>query len=65
MTCVLFSTTIATCAAQTLGTGRAKEATESDVTAYGGYRSGSGCTVSIEGTALYQGEALVGLSGRF
>jgi hypothetical protein len=27
--------------------------------------SNSGCVVSINGTALYQGEVLVGLSGRF
>jgi len=33
----------------------------------GGFFCGSntGCVVSISGTALYQGEALVGLSGRF
>ena len=27
--------------------------------------SNAGCVVSIQGTALYQGEALIGLSGRF
>jgi len=27
--------------------------------------SNGGCVVSIKGTALYQGEALIGLSGRF
>jgi len=31
----------------------------------GGFFCSSGCVVSIKGTALYQGEALIGLSGRF
>jgi hypothetical protein len=31
----------------------------------GGMFCSGGCTVSIKGTALYQGEVLVGLSGRF
>lgn len=31
----------------------------------GGFFCSSGCVVSIKGTALYQGEALVGLTGRF
>jgi hypothetical protein len=31
----------------------------------GGFFCSSGCVVSIKGSALYQGEALIGLTGRF
>ncbi len=40
---------------------------ESDVTVYGSYRFGGtrGCTVAISGTALFEGELLIGVSAKF